>query len=281
MKIEISLFALVLHAQWQQIGGSLGAYAYQDDDNAKVGLRRSGGRELQEGRDCGGGNRGNGICPTAGECCSEFGWCSSSSSAERCRGSAGGRSEGGGGGSNAISDEQMKQETGISREDHENRNQFNELPNGKIKPSPEDKTIWTDDDGRPWKLNSEPYAAYHQPNPVAIAFIQAHLGEFIPYLKVPNLKFISPNADGRYSEIVANRYTGELIIEQNIMGTFNLATDAPDAMIDGKLPTTGEHDLWDVIPHNKYGGGYKYIAAGIETGSIEKGPIVLAHLEKI
>ena len=53
--------------------------AYQDDDNAKVGLRRSGGRELKEGRDCGGGNRGNGICPTAGECCSECGWCSSSS----------------------------------------------------------------------------------------------------------------------------------------------------------------------------------------------------------
>ena len=47
-------------------------------------------------------------------------------SAEHCRGSARGRSEGGGGGSNAISDEQMKQETGITREDHGNRNKFNE-----------------------------------------------------------------------------------------------------------------------------------------------------------
>ena len=35
-----------------------------------------------------------------------------------------------------MSDEQIKQETGLSREDHENRNQFNELPKGKIKPSP-------------------------------------------------------------------------------------------------------------------------------------------------
>jgi hypothetical protein len=26
-------------------------------------------------RTCGGGSRGNGICPIAGECCSEFGWC--------------------------------------------------------------------------------------------------------------------------------------------------------------------------------------------------------------
>mmetsp|Transcript_33322 Transcript_33322/g.56476 ORF Transcript_33322/g.56476 Transcript_33322/m.56476 type:complete len:184 (-) Transcript_33322:134-685(-) len=180
-----------------------------------------------------------------------------------------------------MSDEQIKQETGLSREDHENRNQFNELPKGKIKPSPEDKTIWTDDDGRPWKLNAEPNAAYHQPYTVPIAFIRAHLSKFIPGLKVPNLKFISPNADGKYSEIVANRYTGELIIEQNIMGTFNLATDAPDAMIDGKLPTIGGHNLLDVIPHNKYGGGYKHIATGIETGSIEKGPIVLAHLEEI
>ncbi len=179
-----------------------------------------------------------------------------------------------------MSDEQIEQETGLSREDHENRNQFNELPNGKIKPSSEDKSIWKDDDGRPWKLNAEPNAAYHQPYPVAIAFIRAYLSKLIPSMKVPNLKFISPNADGRYSEIVANRYTGELIIEQKIIGTFNFATDAPDAMIDGKLPTTGEHDLLDVIPHNKYGGGYRHIAAGIEIGSIEKGPIVLAHLEK-
>ena len=62
-----------------------------------------------------------------------------------------------------MSDEQIKQETGLSREDHENRNQFNELPKGKIKPSPEDKTIWTDDNGRPWKLNAEPNAAYTNP----------------------------------------------------------------------------------------------------------------------
>jgi hypothetical protein len=76
--------------------------------------------------------------------------------------------------------------------------------------------------------------------PVPVAFIRAHLSKLIPFLKVPNLKFISPNADGRYSVVYANRYTGELVIDQKTIGTFNLATDAPDAMKDGKLPTTGE-----------------------------------------
>eukprot|EP00128_Syssomonas_multiformis_P017913 Colp12_sorted_trinity150504_noHs@15598 len=34
---------------------------------------------------CGGGNRGNGICPQAGQCCSQFGWCGTS--AAYCTGS--------------------------------------------------------------------------------------------------------------------------------------------------------------------------------------------------
>jgi hypothetical protein len=177
------------------------------------------------------------------------------------------------------SDEEIEQRIGLSREDHENRNQFNELPNGKLKPSEEDDSIWKDDNGRPWKLNAEPNAAYHQPMPVPIAFIRAHLSKFISSLKVPNLKFISPNEDGRYSEVCANRYTGELVIEQKIMGTFNLCTDAPNAMEDGKLPTTGEHDTLDIIPHKEYGGIYRHIASGIEAGSLEKGPVILAKLD--
>ena len=54
----------------------------------------------------------------------------------------------------------------------------------------------------------------------------------IPFLKVPNLKFISPNADGKYSEVCANRYKGELVTDQKIIGTFNFA----------------------IIPHNEDGG---------------------------
>ena len=68
-------------------------------------------------------------------------------------------------------DKDTKARTNLSREDHENRNQFNELPNGMLKPSLEDASIWLDDDDRPWKLNAEPNAAYHQPMPLAIAFI--------------------------------------------------------------------------------------------------------------
>jgi hypothetical protein len=166
---------------------------------------------------------------------------------------------------------------GLSRKDHEDRNLLNELPSGTMKPSMVDPTIWKDDAGRPWKLNAEPNAAYHQPMPLAIAFIRGHIGGIIPCLKVPNLKFISPNADGRYSEVCANRYTGELVIDQLIMGTFNLCTDAPDAMKDGKLPTTGEHAFLDIDTHNAYGGKYKHIAKGLEVGSLKKGPVILHH----
>jgi len=177
-------------------------------------------------------------------------------------------------------DDDIEQIIGLSRKEHENRNQLNELPKGKISPSAEDPTIWTDANNRPWKLNAEPNAAYHQPMPVAVAFIRAYLGRIIPQLKVPNLKFISPNADGRYSEVCANRYTGELVIERKIMGTYNFASDAPDAMKDGKLPTTGEHDTLDVVPHNEYGGKYRHIAMGMTFGSISEGPVLLGTTEK-
>ncbi len=189
------------------------------------------------------------------------------------------------GGSEPLSDEEIEKKIGLSREDHENRNLLNELPNGKISPSAEDPTVWLDDDGREWKLNAEPNAAYHQPMPVPVAFVRAHFANiFFGIGKVPNLKFISPNADGRYSEICANRYTGELVIDQKILGTFNLCKDAPNGMVDGKLPTDGEHDLYDVQPHNLYGGFYKHVAMGtdgpIVVGSIDKGPVVLGKLEK-
>ena len=176
-------------------------------------------------------------------------------------------------------DEEVEALIGLSRKDHEYRNIHNELPNGKLKPSPEDYTIWIDDDSRPWKLNAEAYSAYHQPMPLAVAFIRGHLGKYIPFLKVPNLKFISPNANGMYSEICANRYTGELVIDPKLFGTFNLCTDAPDGMKDGKLPTTGEHDTFDVVPHKEYGANYLHVAKGIPVGSLEKGPVVLAKLD--
>lgn len=101
---------------------------------------------------------------------------------------------------------------------------------------------------------------------------------------MPNLKFISPNADGKFSEICANRYTGELVIDQKILGTFNLCTDVSvaDAFKDGKLPAarTGEHYTLDMQPHDVYGGTYKHVAKGIKVGELEKGPVVLGQLDK-
>lgn len=49
---------------------------------------------------------------------------------------------------------------------------------------------------------------------------------------------------------------------------------------DGKLPTTGEHDTLDVVPHNEYGGNYRHVAKGIEIGTLEKGPVILGVTEE-
>ncbi len=54
-------------------------------------------------------------------------------------------------------------------------------------------------------------------------------------------------------------------------------------MKDGKLLTTEEHNTLDVILHNKCGLIYRHVAKGtdgpIKVGSLEKGPVVLDHLD--
>jgi hypothetical protein len=177
-------------------------------------------------------------------------------------------------------DAKIEEMLGVSRADHENRNQFNELPNGKLNPSPEDETIWKDDDGRPWKLNAEQLAAYHQETWFVFAYITAQIGRVIPSVKVPNLKFFSPNADGKFSEVIANRYTGELLIDQRYIGTYNfcLLEDAPNAMKDGKLPFA-EHKRLDVDTHNSYGGNYRHLAINMPIDSVKKGPVILGTVE--
>jgi hypothetical protein len=175
-------------------------------------------------------------------------------------------------------DAETEKETGVSRQMHEDRNKLNELPAGKLKVT-EDKTLWKDDNGRLWKLNPDYAAAYHQPMPLAVAFIRGITSAALFGIgKVPNLKFISPNKDKTYSEIVANRYTGELVIDQQLMGTYNYAKDAPDAMEIGNLSSRGEHNTFDIIPHTAYGGTYKHIAKDIPVGSLAKGPVVL-HID--
>jgi len=64
------------------------------------------------------------------------------------------------------------------------------------------------------------------------------------------------------------------------MDTYNFALDAPDAMKDGKLPTTGEHDALDMIPHTEYGGKYRHIGKAMAFGSISEGPVLLGTTEK-
>lgn len=164
----------------------------------------------------------------------------------------------------------------LSKEEHENRNQFNELPSGLLKPSPDNKEVWVDEKWREWKKYSDPQSAYHQPYnyrwlPVR-AFIQGYLGNipFLGYLRVPVWKFVSKNpSNDYYSEVCANRYTGRLVMDQRIIGTMNYSTD-PD-----------EHDKWDVKPHNIYGSGYKHVVKGVlipntnDSAVAEEGHVII------
>jgi hypothetical protein len=173
-------------------------------------------------------------------------------------------------------DKEIEENTGISREKHENRNELNELPVGKLKPNKEDKTLYTDDNGRAWKLNADFNASYHQPMHLYVAAVRSIFSNLVCGIgQVPNVKFISPNEDKTYSEVVANRYTGELEMNPQIFGTYNFCTDAPNAMNEGNLPLDGEHRKFDVIPHEEYGGNYKHIAKGIPVGSLAKAPVIL------
>lgn len=178
----------------------------------------------------------------------------------------------------ASNDAEIEKKTGISREQHENRNDLNELPTGKLKSTDDKEQFYKDDADRVWRRTADLYASYHQPFPKNLAIIRSLFSSvFFGLGKVPNLKFISKNANGTHSEICANRYTGELIVSPEIMGTYNFATDEPDAMETGNLSASGEHKTKDIITHEEYGANYKHIAKGIPVGSFDDGkaPIVL------
>ena len=173
-------------------------------------------------------------------------------------------------------DKEIEEKTGISREKHENRNELNELPVGQLKPSKEDNTMYTDDNGRLWKLNPNLAASYHQPMHLYVAAVRSIFSSiFCDLSEVPNVKFISLNKDKTYSEVVANRYTGELVMDPQIFGTYNFCTDEPHGLQNGELGTDGEHRKFDIIPHEEYGGNYKHIAKGIPVGSLKKAPVIL------
>ena len=56
------------------------------------------------------------------------------------------------------------------------------------------------------------------------------------------MKFISENDDKTWSEVICNRYTGELVVDPRIIGTGNWGAS-------GSL----DHVHKDVQPHEKYG----------------------------
>ena len=72
------------------------------------------------------------------------------------------------------SDEQIEELTGISREKHENRNDIcNELPTGKMRMSDDDRMLYIDDAGRPWRRNPDIFSSYHQPMSLPSAILHS------------------------------------------------------------------------------------------------------------
>lgn len=166
-------------------------------------------------------------------------------------------------------DEEIEAQCGISRERHENRNdECNELPTGKLRMSEHDKMLYIDDAGREWRRNPDIFSSYHQPMSMPNALFHSIVDMLIFCIDfpVPNMKFISVNnEDGKWSEVICNRYTGELIVDPRYFGTSNFCSDAPKGMKTGSL-TTKEHVYLDVKPHEKYGDNYKHIAKGLPVG---------------
>jgi hypothetical protein len=169
-------------------------------------------------------------------------------------------------------DDAIETLTGISREQHENRNAFNELPTGKLHPAKKNEQgstsknaqFYLDEADRLWRRTPDLYSMFHQPFPVTVALIRSIVTPLtVGLTQVPYIKLISPNAASssdnyqeqqyrHFSEIVVNRYTGELIIDPQVMGTYNLCAveDVEKAMRTGATRGEGhQHTLMDVVPH--------------------------------
>lgn len=170
----------------------------------------------------------------------------------------------------------------MSRKQHEDRNQLNELPVGLLKPTKGDSFLYLDDNDRQWRRNADLYASFHQGMPKWLAIVRSIISMiFLGLWKVPNLKFISQNEDKTYSEACCNRYTGELLLDPQYFGTYNFCKDDGEAMVDGNLPTGGDHEKLDVIPHDEYGANYKHIAKGIPVGYYDNRPTpIILYLEE-
>lgn len=183
----------------------------------------------------------------------------------------------------SLSDHQIEQKLGISRDRHENRNDIcNDLPTGKLKiKDPSNKMLYVDDADREWRRNPDIFSSYHQPMSLINAVFHSLVNTIIFCIDfpVPNMKFISLNDDTTWSEVICNRYTGELIVDPRYFGTSNFCTDAPNGMKNGSL-TTQEHVVLDVKPHEMYGCSYSFIAKGIPVGHYDGDtphPVILHH----
>jgi len=181
--------------------------------------------------------------------------------------------------------------TGNSREAHEGRNgPNNELPTGKlqVKDNTDDtdnhnNMMYVDEAGREWRLNPDIAASFHQPTMGVVRAVLHSILDCVIFcvdFPVPNIKFISENDDKTWSEVICNRYTGELVVDPKIFGTANFCTDCPDGMEKGALSTT-EHVQKDVKPHQKYGDKYRHIAKGMDLNHFDNRPLPVILAEPL
>lgn len=174
-------------------------------------------------------------------------------------------------------DREIEQMTGISREVHECRNgQINEQPTGKLRASKDNDMIYVDEavpTGREWHLQNDFAASYHQPTLGCVrAFINSILDcvIFCVDFPVPNMKFISENDDKTWSEVICNRYTGELVVDPRIIGTGNWGAS-------GSL----DHIHKDMQPHEKYGAHYRHIYKGMDIHYYDNRPLPVILAEPL
>tara|TARA_Y100001970_G_C14081210_1_gene774810 strand:+ start:387 stop:1055 length:669 start_codon:yes stop_codon:yes gene_type:complete len=190
--------------------------------------------------------------------------------------------------------EEIRARNTITEEEHLNRNKFNELPTGKL--TLKEKNIYVDENNDTWVRYPDYNASYHQPCYYVFAAIRSLIAKrTFGFLKVPNLTFKKENEDLTSSEVVVNRYDGKMVLDPKIFGTYNFGktTDYKDE--NGNdinfntwiMPPTGSHDVFDIIPHHKFGGNYKHVGKYLNGLLIEtpkknyKGDIILMETENL
>ena len=179
----------------------------------------------------------------------------------------------------------------ISKKQHFSRNKLNQLPTGQLIKQPNDGdggdgvTRYIDKSNNVWFASPDYYASYHQPMHLYVAGIRSLIAKYcFGFLRVPNLKIMTVHKDLTLSEIIVNRYTGTLITDPKIFGTFNFCKTSyyeQDIVAQGHFPATGSHKVLDIDPHNNWGSDYTDVSTTMAVPYTGKNIVVLTDTDSI